>query len=224
MPRPAGILKFVGGHIRGRIIAGLLILLPLGATYLIIKFVFDLIDPPLVQLIDGITGRHIPGVGLVTFLIVLYLMGMVGSFVIGRKLILFGHWLADLIPIFRSIYSAAKQTVDALGSSNMGIEHNRVVLLDFPSKGIKSIGFATSTFRDPDGTKMVAVYIPTTPLPTSGYLALVPEEEVVSTTLSVDEAMRIVISGGVLTPQDIAERVVPSDGEGLGLGDAKGKD
>ena len=114
MPRPAGILKFIGSHIRGRMIAGLLILLPLGATYLIIKFVFDLIDPPLVQLIDGITGRHIPGVGLVTFLIVLYLMGMVGSFVIGRKLILFGHWLADLIPIFRSIYSAAKQTVDAL--------------------------------------------------------------------------------------------------------------
>ena len=80
MPRPAGILRFIGGHIRGRIIAGLLILLPLGATYLIIKFVFDLIDPPLVQLIDGITGRHIPGVGLVTFLVVLYLMGMVGSF------------------------------------------------------------------------------------------------------------------------------------------------
>ena len=143
---------------------------------------------------------------MVTFLIVLYLMGMVGSFVIGRKLILFGHWLADLIPIFRSIYSAAKQTVDALGSSNIGIEQNRVVLLDFPSKGIKSIGFATSTFRDPDGRKMVAVYIPTTPLPTSGYLALVPEEEVLSTTLSVDEAMRIVISGGVLTPEDIAEK------------------
>ena len=172
MPRPAGILRFIGGHIRGRIIAGLLILLPLGATYLIIKFVFDLIDPPLVQLIVGITGRHIPGVGLVTFLVVLYVAGMVGSFVIGRKLILFGHWLADLIPIFRSIYSAAKQTVDALGSSNIGIEQNRVVLLDFPSKGIKSIGFATSTFRDPDGRKMVAVYIPTTPLPTSGYLAL----------------------------------------------------
>ena len=224
MPRPAGILKFIGSHIRGRIIAGLLILLPLGATYLIIKFIFDLIDPPLVQLIDGISDRHIPGVGLVTFLMVLYLTGLVGSFVIGRKLILFGHWLADLIPIFRSIYSAAKQTVDALGSSNIGIEHNRVVLLDFPSKGIKSLGFATSTFLDPDGRKMVAVYIPTTPLPTSGYLALVPEEEVVSTTLSVDEAMRIVISGGVLTPQDIAERIGPPDGEGTGLEDAKGKD
>ena len=96
--------------------------------------------------------------------------------------------------------------------------------MDFPSKGIKSLGFATSTFRDPDGRKMVAVYIPTTPLPTSGYLALVPEEEVVSTTLSVDEAMRIVISGGVLTPEEIVEKVGPPVGEGSGLEDAKGKD
>ena len=203
MPRPTRLLRVIGGHFRGTIISGLLILLPLGATYLIIKFVFDLIDPPLVQLIDGITGRHIPGVGIVSFIIVLYLVGLVGSYVIGRRLIAIGHSIANFIPIVRPIYRTAKQTVDALGPNNIEKHYSRVVLLDFPRRGVKSIGFATSTFKSPGGEYLVAVYIPTTPIPTSGYLALVPEDDVISTSLSVDEAMKIVISGGVLTPDEI---------------------
>ena len=202
-----GILRSIGGHFRGRIISGLLILLPLAATYLIIKFVFDLIDPPLVQVIDEITGRHIPGIGIVSFVIVLYLVGLVGSYVIGRRLIAFGHHIADYIPIVRPIYRTAKQTVDALGPTNVKKHYNRVVLLDFPRVGIKSIGFATSSFEDPNGDPLIAVYIPTTPIPTSGYLALVREDEVISTTLSVDEAMKIVISGGVLTPEKIEGKI-----------------
>ncbi len=219
-----GILKSIGGHFRGRIISGLLILLPLAATYLIIKFVFDLIDPPLVQLIDGITGRHIPGVGIVSFVIVLYLVGLVGSYVIGRRLIAFGHSMANFIPIVRPIYRTAKQTVDALGPSSIEKHYSRVVLLDFPRKGIKSIGFATSTFTAPDGDALVAVYIPTTPIPTSGYLALVREDEVISTTLTVDEAMKIVISGGVLTPEAIEGMEEASDVETTELEAEKGRD
>ena len=213
MPRPAGILRSIGGHFRGRIVSGLLILLPLAATYLIIKFVFDLIDPPLVQLIDGISGRHIPGVGIVSFIVVLYLVGLVGSYVIGRRLIAFGHSIANFIPIVRPIYRTAKQTVDALGPSSIEKHYSRVVLLDFPRVGIKSIGFATSTFTAPDGNPLVAVYIPTTPIPTSGYLALVNEDEVISTNLTVDEAMKIVISGGVLTPEAIEGMQEASDNE-----------
>ena len=211
MPRPMGILRSIGGHFRGRIIGGLLILLPLGATYLIIKFVFDLIDPPLVQIIDGITGRHIPGVGIVSFIVVLYLVGFVGSYVIGRRLIAFGHSIANFIPIVRPIYRTAKQTVDALGPSSIEKHYSRVVLLDFPRKGIKSIGFATSDFEGPEGRSLVAVYIPTTPIPTSGYLALVPEDDVISINLSVDEAMKVVISGGVLTPEKSEGIVETSD-------------
>ena len=213
MPRPAGIFRSIGGHFRGRIISGLLILLPLGATYLIIKFVFDLIDPPLVQVIDEISGRHIPGIGIVSFVIVLYLVGLVGSYVIGRRLIAFGHSIANFIPIVRPIYRTAKQTVDALGPSGIERHYSRVVLLDFPRVGIKSIGLATSTFKAPNGDHLVAVYIPTTPIPSSGYLALVAEDEVISTDLTVDEAMKIVISGGVLTPEAIKGMEAASDDE-----------
>ena len=224
MPGPMGILRGIGGHFRGRIISGLLILLPLGATYLIIKFVFDLIDPPLVQLIDGITGRHIPGVGIVSFVIILYLVGLVGSYVIGRRLIAFGHAIANFIPIVRPIYRTAKQTVDALGTSNVRNRYNRVVLLDFPRKGVKAIGLATSSFKDPNGDILVAVYIPTTPIPSSGYLALVPEDDVISTTLTVDEAMKVVISGGVLTPDVISGVVPPAENEKAELKDGNSRD
>ncbi len=219
-----GILRSIGGHFRGRIISGLLILLPLAATYLVIRFVFDLIDPPLVQLIEEITGRHIPGVGIVSFVVVLYIVGLVGSYVIGRRLIAFGHSIANFIPIVRPIYRTAKQTVDALGPSNIEKHYNRVVLLDFPRAGVKSIGFATSNFKDPNGDTLVAVYIPTTPIPTSGYLALVPEDEIISTTLSVDEAMKIVISGGVLTPGEIHGKVTSPDDLKPGLEEGKKPD
>ena len=186
-------------------VSGLLVVLPLGATYLIIKFLFELIDPPLSNIVDEVLGRAIPGVGIATFLISIYLAGLIGSYVIGRRFISIGHRIADLIPVVRPIYRTARQTVDALGATNWTEQHSRVVLLDYPKDGVKSLGLVTATYEDARGASMVAVYIPTSPIPSSGFLALVPEEKVISTTLSADEAMRIVISGGVLTPPIIQE-------------------
>ena len=196
-------MRTLGQHIRKHILSGLLVLLPLGATYLILRFLFDIIDPPMRDLVGEVFGRQIPGVGIVTFLLVVYVAGFIGSYVIGRRFIAFGHRMVDLIPIVRPIYRTARQTVDALGTANWEERYSRVVLFDFPKEGVKSIGFITASFRDDAGTAMVAVYVPTTPVPTSGYLALVPEDAVVSTSLSVDEAMKIIISGGVLTPPEI---------------------
>jgi len=196
-------MRTLGQHFRKHILSGLLVLLPLGATYLILKFLFDMIDPPIRDIVDAVFGRQIPGVGIVTFLILVYVAGFIGSYVIGRRFIAFGHRIVDLIPIVRPIYRIARQTVDALGTANWEERYSRVILLDFPKEGVKSIGFVTASYRDDAGTAMVAVYIPTTPVPTSGYLALVPEDSVTSTSLSVDEAMKIIISGGVLTPPEI---------------------
>ena len=205
MPRPASFIRPLGRHMRRRMVSGLLIVLPLAATYLIIKFIFDIIDPPISDLVRDISGKNIPGVGLVIFLIILYVVGVVGSYVIGRRIITYGHRLADLIPIVRPIYRTAKQTVDALGAANWSEKYNRVVLLDFPRDGVKSIGFVTAMYKDPKGKPMVAIYIPTSPVPTSGFLALVATDKVITTNLTVDDAMKIVISGGVLTPEQISE-------------------
>jgi len=204
-------MKWLGSHVRSRMISGLLVVLPLGATYLIIKFLFELIDPPLSNIVDEISGEQIPGVGIATFLIIIYLAGLIGSYVIGRRVIGVGHRIADLIPVVRPIYRTARQTVDALGVTNWGDEHSRVVLLDYPKDGVKSLGLVTATYKDARGANMVAVYIPTSPIPSSGFLALVPEEKVIFTALSTDEAMRIVISGGILTPPTIREASKEAD-------------
>lgn len=196
-------MRRVPFHIRKNVLSGLLVLLPLGATYLILKFVFDIIDPPVRSLVDNFSGRQIPGVGVAAFFILVYLAGFVGNYVIGRRFISLGHRIMDSIPFVRPIYRTARQTVEAFDLENWKERYSRVVLLDFPRDGVKSIGFVTASYLDELGKNMVAVYVPTTPVPTSGYLALVEEKSAVSTDLSVDDAMKIIVSGGVLTPPEI---------------------
>ena len=203
MITPGQVLGLVGQHFKSRLLSGLVIVIPVVATYVVLKFVFDILDPLPQPLFDQVLGREIPGVGIVSLFILVYVAGVIGSYVLGRRLIAFGHRLVDLIPIIRPIYRTARQTIDALSLADWEHRFSRVVLLEYPRPGIKSIGFVTATYKDDNGQPMVAVYIPTTPVPTSGFLALLPEDDVVSTTLSVEEAMKIVISGGVLTPDQI---------------------
>ncbi|MQF69677.1 DUF502 domain-containing protein [SAR202 cluster bacterium AD-804-J14_MRT_500m] len=190
-------------HIRKNVVSGILVLLPLGATYLILKFLFDIIDLPIRSMVNNAFDKEIPGVGVIAFLIVVYSAGFIGNYVIGRRFISLGHRIMDSIPFVRPIYRTARQTVDAFDIENWENKYSRVVLLDFPRDGVKSIGFVTASYKDELGKDMVAVYIPTTPVPTSGYLALVEERSAVPTDLSVDDAMKIIVSGGVLTPAEI---------------------
>lgn len=203
MITPGQVLGLVGQHFRSRLLSGLVIVIPMVATYVVLKFVFDILDPLPQPLFDRVLGREIPGVGIVSLVILVYIAGVVGSYVLGRRLIAFGYRLVDLVPIIRPIYRTARQTIDSLSLADWENRFSRVVLLDYPRPGVKSIGFVTATYKDDSGQPMVVVYIPTTPVPTSGFLALLPEDDVVSTTLNVEEAMKIVISGGVLTPDQI---------------------
>ena len=197
------VFKNLGQHFRRKIVSGFLILLPLMATILVMKFFFDIIDPIPRDFLDGIIGQDLPGVGIATFIVFIYLSGLVGSYVIGVRIISVGHRLADRIPFVRSIYRTAKQTVDSLMVAKWSEQYSRVVLLEFPRLRVLSIGFVTSNFQSRDGISMISVYIPTAPVPTSGFLVMVPESDSVATDLNVDETMRMVISGGVLTPTEI---------------------
>ncbi|MBM3924430.1 MAG: DUF502 domain-containing protein [SAR202 cluster bacterium] len=204
-PRPTRAVGRMGNHIRERMVSGLLVILPLAATYLVLKFVFDLIDPNLRKIIERIFGRDIPGVGLVLFFIIIYLAGVIASYVIGRRIIDFGHHLADLIPIVRPIYRTARQTVDALSNAQGSFRYSRVVMVEWPRQGLKTIGFVTASYVDPGNRPMTVVYIPNSPLPNSGWIAVLPEEEVTHTNLSVDEAMRMVLSAGSVLPEHIKD-------------------
>jgi uncharacterized membrane protein len=203
--RPPKLAVKMGNHVRERMVSGLLVILPLGATYLILQFVFNLIDPKLRELIEQIFGKDIPGIGLVLFFVIIYFAGLIASYVVGRRIIDFGHHLVDMIPIVRPIYRTARQTVDALSNAQGNFRYSRVVLIDWPREGTKTVGFVTASYVDPNNRTMTVVYIPNSPLPNSGWIAVLPEEQVTHTNLTVDEAMKMVLSAGSILPEHMKD-------------------
>ena len=173
-------------------------MLPIGITILVLKFFFDLLNPLFEPATDLLPGREVAGLGLAALLVLVYVVGLVAAFVLGRRVILVAHRVMEVIPLVKGIYGTTRAAVTMLSHTN-DHHYSGVVLIDFPRPGIKSIGLITSRMTDNEGKEMLAVYIPTTPIPSSGFLVIVPIAEVTTTDISVEEAMRIVISGGVLS-------------------------
>ncbi len=185
-------------HFQRTLVAGVLVMLPIGITILVLKFFFDLLDPLFEPATDLLPGRDVTGLGLAALLLLVYVVGLVAAFVVGRRLIGVGHRVMEVIPLVKGIYSTTRVAVEMLSNTN-GRRYSGVVLIDFPRQGIKSIGLITARMTDSNGEEMLSVYIPTTPIPSSGFLVIVPAAEVTTTDMSVEEAMRIVISGGILS-------------------------
>ena len=185
-------------------------MLPIGITALVLKFVFDLLTPILQPVTDLLPGPDIRGTGLIALLILIYLVGLVTAFVVGRRIIDVAHRAMEVIPFVKGIYSTTRTAVQMLGGNldaNEREKYTGVVLIEFPRNGIHSIGLVTSRMDNPDGGEFLSVYIPTTPIPSSGFLVIVPDTEVITTDISVEDAMQVVVSGGILT-QRVFERSV----------------
>lgn len=187
-------------HLEKTLVAGILVTLPIAITVLILKFFFDLLNPILEPAVAYIPGPDVPGLGLVALVILIYLVGLVTAFVVGRRLIGLAHRVLEVIPVVKGIYSTTRTAVEFLSSAN-GRRYSGVVLIEFPRPGAQAVGLITSRMIDNDGTEKLAVYIPTTPIPSSGFLVIVPASEVTPTVMTVEDAMRVVISGGILSGQ-----------------------
>ncbi len=183
-------------HIQRTLGAGILVMLPIGVTILILKFLFDLLDGILKEPLGLLPGPEIPGIGLAVLIVSVYLVGIIAAQVVGRRLIAFGHRVLEVIPLVKNIYGTTRSAVELLSNNNES-RYSGVVLIDWPRPGIQSIGLVTSRMVDTDGKEVLAVYIPTTPIPSSGFLVIVSASEVTRTDMSVEEAMRVVISGGI---------------------------
>ncbi len=193
--------------LRRYLVAGLLVWLPLGATVLTFKFLFDLMDELLKVLPaqwqpDALLGFHVPGFGAILALVVLLGTGFLVANLIGSTLV--GWWedLLNRIPLVRSIYSGVKGLTETLVSSKGSF--SKVVLVEYPRREMWSIGFVTASDL-PDinaltGGTLVCVYVPTTPNPTSGLIVYVPAAEVLETDMSVDAAMKMVVTMGIVMP------------------------
>ncbi|MGB9596175.1 MAG: DUF502 domain-containing protein [Candidatus Poribacteria bacterium] len=199
--------------IRRNIVTGLLFLLPIAITYLVLRFLFNTIDgviyPAIQQLLMNFNprwARNLPrGAGIIILLIVVYLVGLLGSNIFGRWI---GKSIQKLflrVPFVGIIYSTAKQLIESFsGEGATGFK--RVVMVEYPKANCWAIGFLTNLATDENGKQLALVYIPTTPTPNSGWLTVVPIESVYDTDLSVQEAMRMVLSGGTVAPQELKKR------------------
>lgn len=195
------------------LIAGLLIWVPLGVTVMVINFLVGLMDRTLLLLPvqyrpDVLIGVHIPGLGVVLIVIVVLGTGMIVANLFGRTLVRWSESLLARIPLVRSIYLGVKQITEMLLSSD-GKTFRKVVMVEYPRRGLWTLGFLSGVTRGEAQTKtgveVVNVFIPTTPNPTSGFFIMVPSDELVELEMSVDDGLKVIISAGVFVPPWNAE-------------------
>ena len=196
-------------RIRRYIVAGLLVWLPVGATILIGAFLIDLMDrllfliPPPYRP-EALLGFRIPGLGTVLALLVLVATGIFVANLIGRRMVNFYESLLARIPLVRTIYGAVKRFAE-LVLSDSSDSFKKVLLIEYPRKGLYSLCFQTSEHppevESRTGEKVVTVFLPTTPNPTSGVMLFVPAKDVVELDMPVEEALKMVISLGVVVPE-----------------------
>jgi len=194
--------------LRKYLIAGLLVWLPLAATVVIIKLLIDLLNktillfPPEWQP-ETLFGISIPGFGILIGVLILILTGVFAANLFGRKLVGFWEAILGRIPLVRTIYSSVKQVLETLFSSN-NESFRRVVLIEYPRKDIWSLGFQTnealSAAREASGKELVSVFVPTTPNPTSGFIIMLPAEDITQLDISVEDGFKFIISMGVIVP------------------------
>lgn len=193
---------------RRYLIAGLLVWLPIWVTLLVLKFLADLFDKlfaflPSAYRPDHVLGVHIPGLGILFALIIVTVTGMMLTNFLGHRLVEIWEKLISKIPLVSTIHHAVKQVAGSfLNASEESFRH--VLLVEYPRKDMWSIAFQTSTgfhlAKDAVEDELVTVFIPTTPNPTSGFLLLVPKKDTYQLDMSVDEALKMVISLGVVLP------------------------
>lgn len=196
-------------YFRKYLIAGLLVWLPLGVTVLVVKLLVDIMDRTVLLLPpawrpDALLGFHIPGVGLLLSLLIISLTGITVANLLGRRLVTVWEGLLARIPLVRTIYSAVKQVVETVFSAN-GRSFRKVVLVEYPRRGMWCLALQTAEnlgeVQAKTGAEVVAVFLPTTPNPTSGFVILVPRKDVVELDMNVDDGLKLIISMGVVVPE-----------------------
>jgi uncharacterized membrane protein len=193
--------------LRRYLVAGVLVWLPIFATVWVIKFFIELTDRLLLLLPEdyrpeSLLGFPLPGLGIVLALAVLFLTGVLVTNFLGRRLVAYWESLLKRIPLVRSVYGGVKSFTESVFSDRNTFR--KVVMVEYPRLGMWSIGFVTAEdiaeISAKTGVRQMCVYVPTTPNPTSGLIVMVPREQVVELEMSVDQAMRMIITCGVVVP------------------------
>lgn len=228
--RKHGVWTRVRNNVRNRMVSGVLLLVPFGVTLLVMRWLFrwlaGFLQPTVMRLASALPAGHflrstptaylevgVAALSVVILLGLLYLMGVIGHFVVGRKVIGLGEMIVLRIPLVRTIYTATKQVMEAVSLPDRAA-FKSVVLIQFPHPGMRAVGFLTGYLQDSEGRKYCKVFLPTTPNPTTGFFEVVPAEDVTITDMPIEEAFKMVISGGIISPGLISVGYFPASSPG----------
>ena len=195
-------------RLRRYLVAGILVWLPLGVTIFLLRILIGLMDKSMFLVPERYRpeewlGFAIPGLGLVLTLLVLSLTGLLATNFLGRSMVSLWESMLERIPFVRSVYSAAKNFAEIVFSDS-GQSFKKVLLIQYPREGLYSLAFQTATnlgeVQGRTGEDIVCTFVPTTPNPTSGFIIIVPKKDVIELDMDVDEALKMIISLGVVIP------------------------
>lgn len=208
--------------LRNRLLSGILVLVPFVVTVLVVRWFFLLVTVLVRPIISRIIDRLIAVLGyqalprfyvgamafvlsILVLVAVIYIMGAIAQFVIGRRLIRIGEGIVMKIPLVGAVYAATKQLVDALSFPQKAAVKS-VVLVEFPRPGFRAIGFLTGRIQDSSGKVYCKVFIPTAPNPTTGFFQIVPITDVRQADMEIDDAFKMILSGGLIGPESLGDR------------------
>jgi len=203
--------------IRRYLVAGLLVWVPLGITLLVVRLLVRWLDGSLLLLPEAyrpenLLGFSIPGLGVVVSVLIVFVTGVLAANLFGRSLVSVWERLLARIPLVRSIYSGAKQLAETM-FSEAGQSFRKVLLIEFPRKGLWTLAFQTGTdageAQRKTGRDVINVYVPTTPNPTGGYFVMVPREDVIELEMSVDDGLKMLMSMGAVVPHGHKQALQP---------------
>lgn len=202
-------IKPIYRHLRTKIFAGILVILPLGITFLILKFIFNTLNNILGPIGPKVTAYFfnreipIPGLGIFIFFILLYILGVIATNVLGRKLVHWGDRLFINIPVVKNIYISSKQLTDAFSTTRKGA-FRQAVFVEFPQEGNFVLGFVTNELTDFKDQTKVTVFIPTAFVPPQGFLLFLPKEKIFHSHLTIEEAIKAIMSVGIVSPPKLS--------------------
>ncbi len=214
-------------RLRRYIIAGILVWLPIGVTIFLVRILISLLDRTLVLIPqkfqpEELLGFAIPGLGIVLTIVILLVTGVLAANIVGRSMVGLWESMLERIPVVRSVYSASKNFTEIVFSDSSQ-SFKKVLLIEYPRIGLYSLAFQTSSslgeVQGRTGEDVICTFVPTTPNPTSGFIIIVPRKDVIELDMEVDEALKMIISLGVVIPtwrrQDLGELplIMPEEGK-----------
>ena len=200
---------FMSG-VRHAFVRGAVVIIPVALTYWFFRELLNAVDGILSPIFEQAFGRRVPGLGFISMIVLVLVVGLLSRNLVGRLVLAWLERLVKSVPFVRGVYGAIKDLIGAFTVGGKGRTFRQVVLIEYPRSGLHTIAFVTNemTFTSSEGktTDFVNVYIPNPPNPTSGMLILVPRQDVVILDLTIEQGLKLVLSGGIVTPEKLAQK------------------